>query len=313
MKRVAQEARIRQGVVKYAEKHGKSEAARKYGVSLSSVKRWSKRYDGTWQSLQERSHRPQHHPRQHTEAEEAAIVQAFGKAYMRYGWDGVYAELIKNYSYTRSFSGMYHAATRMGLGWGKKRRRPSRTVRRYPERMVPGEKVQIDVKEVPYCCLKGTAKRDGKHLYQWTAIDECTRVRYVFGYEEHTPENSVDFLKRLLKAFPFPIQTVQTDNGTEFTYKFISETEKCPFDTALEAAGIVHKLIPPRTPWHNGKVERSHRNDQRYFYDWEKFASVQELNEKLEIHLSWSNNKAMRTLGWLSPLDRLAAFLGSYH
>lgn len=313
MKRVAQEARIRQGVVKYAEKHGKSEAARKYGVSLSSVKRWSKRYDGTWQSLQERSHRPQHHPRQHTEAEEAAIEQAFGKAYMRYGWDGVYAELIKNYSYTRSFSGMYHAATRMGLGWSKKRRQPSRTARRYPERMVPGEKVQIDVKEVPYCCLKGTAKRDGKHLYQWTAIDECTRVRYVFGYEEHTPENSVDFLKRLLKAFPFPIQTVQTDNGTEFTYKFISETEKCPFDTALEAAGIVHKLIPPRTPWHNGKVERSHRNDQRYFYDWEKFASVQELNEKLEIHLSWSNNKAMRTLGWLSPLDRLAAFLGSYH
>ena len=123
----------------------------------------------------------------------------------------------------------------------------------------------------------------------------------------------MDFLKRVLKAFPFPIQTVQTDNGTEFTYKFISETEKCPFDTALEAAGIVHKLIPPRTPWHNGKVERSHRNDQRYFYDWEKFASVQELNEKLEIHLSWSNNKAMRTLGWLSPLDRLAAFLGSYH
>lgn len=57
MKRLAQEARVRQGVVDYAEKHGKSEAARKYGVSLSSVKRWSKRYDGTWQSLQERSHR----------------------------------------------------------------------------------------------------------------------------------------------------------------------------------------------------------------------------------------------------------------
>ena len=53
---LTQEARRRQGVVKLALKKGKSYAACKYGVSLSSVKRWSKRYDGTWQSLKERSH-----------------------------------------------------------------------------------------------------------------------------------------------------------------------------------------------------------------------------------------------------------------
>ena len=123
----------------------------------------------------------------------------------------------------------------------------------------------------------------------------------------------MDFLNRLHKAFPFKIQVVQTDNGTEFTYKFISQTEKSPFEKALAAKGITHKLIPPRTPWHNGKVERSHRNDQRYFYDWEKFANVDELNQKLKSHLSWSNNKAMRTLGWKSPLDRLSAFPGSHH
>jgi hypothetical protein len=90
----------------------------------------------------------------------------------------------------------------------------------------PGEKVQVDVKEAPYNCLKGEAKRDGKHLYQWTGIDECTRVRYVFGYWEHTPGNSVDFLKRMQAAFPFPIQTIRTDNGTEFTYRFISEEKR---------------------------------------------------------------------------------------
>lgn len=313
MKRLAQEARVRQGVVNYAAQHGKSKAAWKYGVSLSSVKRWSKRYDGTWQSLQERSHRPKSHPRQHTAAEEESIRECYRQIYGRYGWDGVYAELLKHHGYTRSFSGMYHAATRMGLGWGKKRKRPPKTERRYPELSKPGEKVQIDVKQVPYSCLKGAAKRDGKRLYQWTAIDECTRLRYVFGYEEHTPENSVDFLERILQAFPFKIQTVQTDNGVEFTYRFISETEKCPFEKALASKGIAHKLIPPRTPWHNGKVERSHRNDQRYFYDWEKFASVNELNQKLRSHLSWSNSKAMRTLQWQSPLERLAPFIGSYH
>ena len=87
----------------------------------------------------------------------------------------------------------------------------------------------------------------------------------------------------LQKIFPFKIQTIQTDNGTEFTYKYISDTELCPFDIALKNAGVQHKLIPPRTPWHNGKVERSHRNDQRYFYNWEKFASVKDLNRKLKI------------------------------
>ena len=142
-------------------------------------------------------------------------------------------------------------------------------------------------------------------MYQWTAIDECTRFRFVYEFEEQTPENSVKFLKMLIKVFPFKIQTVQTDNGTEFTYKYISEEKECPFDTALAELGINHKLIPPRTPWHNGKVERSHRNDQRYFYDWEKFSDIKELNKKLAEHLNWSNNKPMRTLGGRSPLRLL--------
>jgi hypothetical protein len=54
----------------------------------------------------------------------------------------------------------------MELGWGKKRKPPRKESRRYPELATPGEKVQIDVKEAPYSCLKREAKRDGKHLYQ---------------------------------------------------------------------------------------------------------------------------------------------------
>ncbi|MDD6220919.1 MAG: hypothetical protein PUB85_08060 [Clostridia bacterium] len=46
-------------------------------------------------------------------------------------------------------------------------------------------------------------------------------MRFVYGFEEHTPENSVKFLKMLIKVFPFKIKTIQTDNGTEFTNKFI--------------------------------------------------------------------------------------------
>ena len=233
------------------------------------------------------------------------ISKAFWKKYERYGWDGVYMEAKAN-GYTRSLSGMIYAAKRLGLTEQKKGKAPRRHDRRYPELTAPGEKVQIDVKEVPFRCLRGEALKYSRHLYQWTAIDECTRIRFVYGFEEHTPENSVKFLRMLAKVFPFKIETVQTDNGMEFTYKYRSDTEECPFDTELKAMGIQHKLIPPRTPWHNGKVERSHRNDQRYFYDWETFSSVDELNRKLAEHLIWSNNKPMRTLQGKSPQELLA-------
>jgi transposase len=260
MNMITQEAKKREAAVKVANRKGQSFASRMYGVSLSSVKRWCKRYDGTWRSLAERSHRPKSHPKRQTEAEEEVIRSAFKEKFFRYGWDGVFDEAVKQ-GYVRSFSGMVYAARRMGLTAGKGAKKPPRKHdRRYPELLTPGEKVQIDVKEVPYNCLKGAAKRDGKRLYQWTAIDECTRARFIFGFEEHTPENSVKFLGLLRKVFPFKIQVVQTDNGTEFTYKYISNETPCPFDVALEKAGISHKLIPPRTPWHNGKVERSHRN-----------------------------------------------------
>ena len=276
-----------------------------YGVSLSSVKRWCRRYDGSWQSLKEKSHRPNSHPRQHTAREEEMIREAVRQSYFRYGWEGAYMA-AKEDGYSRSYSGFIYAAKRLGLCGGKQEKPNIRkSDRRYPEILVPGEKVQVDVKEVPYNCLKGAARRDGKHFYQWTAIDECNRIRFVYGFEEHTPENSVKFFKMLQKIFPFKIQTIQTDNGTEFTYKYISDTELCPFDIALKNAGVQHRLIPPRTPWHNGKVERSHRNDQRYFYNWEKFASVEDLNRKLKDHLRWSNRKPMRTLGGKSPLDLL--------
>ena len=302
---LTQEAKKKQAAVKFAIRKGKSEASRRYGVSLSSIKRWCARYDGTWQSLVEKSHRPHSNPNRHTQKEERQIKNSFKKKYERYGWDGVYQDLLRK-GYSRSFSGMVYAAKRMGLLEKKKVKKKSRKTRRYPEIKTPGEKVQIDVKEVPYNCLRGEVLRDGKHLYQWTAIDECTRERFVYGFEEHTPENSVKFLKMLIKVFPFKIQTVQTDNGTEFTYKYISDTQECPFDEALKQLGINHKLIPPRTPWHNGKVERSHRNDQRYFYDWETFRNVDELNKKLAEHLEWSNNKPMMTMGYKSPNQLLA-------
>jgi transposase InsO family protein len=309
----AQKARQREHVVKLAQRKGKKYACAVYGEPLSNVKRWCRKYDSAigWKSLRDKSHRPlSPHPEQHTPEEESLIRKAFKEKFFRYGWIEVYNYLLDELGYTRTFSGMRYAAKRMGLAGETLKKKPSRKHdRKFPEKLKPGESVQIDVKFVPYNCLKGAAKRDEKRLYQWTAIDECTRLRFVYGYDEHTPENSCDFFRRLQAAFPFPIQCVQTDNGTEFTYRFLEGEKLCPFEEMLGTLGIAHKLIPPRTPWHNGKVERSHRTDQRYFYDWEKFGSVEEFNEKLAIHLAWYNNRRMAVLGFISPIQRLNALL----
>lgn len=300
-------AKKKERIVCYANKHGKSVASRKYQESLSNIKRWCGQYDGTWQSLLCKSRRPHGHPRQHTLSEEADIAETWEKHGCK-GMDYVYCILVKDYGYTRTIWGLFHALRRLGLIY-KPKGKGRRNYRQCTPCEIPGEKIQIDVKEVPYYCIRGKHLVDGKKMYQWTAIDECTRWRFVYGFEEHTPENSVKFLEMLIETFPFEIMTIQTDNGTEFTYRFISDEKKSPFEEKLEEVGINHKLIKPRTPWHNGKVERSHRMDQRYFYEYEHFRGMDELNDKLAEHLKWTNSKPMRIFKGKSPNEKLMEFV----
>ena len=92
---ITQEVKKKQAVVESAIRKGKSEASHRYGVSLSSVKRWCKRYDETWQSLINKSRRPHSHPKRHPVREEKQIKNTFKKDFRRYGWDGVYSDIKK--------------------------------------------------------------------------------------------------------------------------------------------------------------------------------------------------------------------------
>ena len=66
--------------------------------------------------------------------------------------------------------------------------------------------------------------------------------------------------------------------------------------------------IRPYTPRHNGKVERSHREDQRRFYDSHRFYSLADFDAQLTVHRRASNHRPMRPLLYRSPND----FLHSY-
>lgn len=116
----------------------------------------------------------------------------------------------------------------------------------------------------------------------------------------------------MLRAFPFPVECVQTDNGSEFTKRFTS-SRNAPtltlFEKRLAEYGITHKLIRPFTPRHNGKVERSHRKDNEYFYATHKFYSFDDFKAQLKVHSRKYNEFPMRPLGWKSPKETLFNFL----
>ena len=76
------------------------------------------------------------------------------------------------------------------------------------------------------------------------------------------------------------------------------------FTDTCKLHNILHKIIRPRTPRHNGKVERSHRNDNNRFYQFLTFSSLQDLNVKGAKYLKYSNNIYSSALGFLTPLQK---------
>ena len=191
----------------------------------------------------------------------------------------------------------------------KKLPNPKYVPKPYEKMLYPGQRVQIDVKFVPSSCLVGDAK--GKKFYQYTALDEYSRFRYLEAFEEHSSYSSAVFLSHLIKAFKFPIKCVQTYNGQEFT-KRLSKTQKPTltlFEKTLKKHGIKHKLIKPYTPRHNGKVERSHRKDNEYFYANHSFYSFNDFKNQLAVHSRKYNHFPIRPLHWCSPYDYINSFL----
>lgn len=308
MNTVTQITRRRQAIIEYSLKKGVTAAARRYNVSRQLIYRWKNRYDGTLDSLKDRSHRPHSHPNQHTEAE-IKLIEDMRKKNMHTGLVVFWVKLRQR-GYTRSITSLWRVLKRRGLS-PVKPPNPKYIPKPYEKMYYPGQRVQIDVKFVPDVCIVGEAKAEGKKFYQYTAIDEYSRFRYLEAFEEHSSYSSAVFLEHMLKAFKFPVECVQTDNGQEFTKRLGSSQKPTPtlFEASLKQYGIRHKLIKPYTPRHNGKVERSHRKDNEYFYATHSFYSFDDFKKQLAVHSRKYNNFPMRPLNWRSPAEFVKAFL----
>lgn len=261
---------------------------RKYHISRTSLWRWNKKYNGTPESLMDGSHRPKSkHPNAHTD-EEVKWIKAFIK---------------RNKGYKRHIVSLYRLLRRIGFynqvlisGTSKKQ------IKHYKTPKQLGIKWQIDVKYVPNEC-KTNNLPDDIRFYQYTCIDEASRERFLYWYTEHTPESTVDFMKKYIDYYKYKSEEIQTDNGIEFTYNQEKVKVIHPMDKYCLANNIYHHKIRPRTPRHNGKVERSHRNDNERFYSFLSFYSLEDLRYQGKLYLKRSNNIPMQVLNFLTPIE----------
>jgi transposase InsO family protein len=159
---------------------------------------------------------------------------------------------------------------------------------------VPGHRLQVDVKFLER--IPGTTR---KRYYQFTAIDDCTRLRVLKIYERNNQKTAIQFIDYVLSRLPFRTQVIQTDNGAEF---------QAQFHWHVLDKGINHVYIKPRRPRLNGKVERSHRVDEEEFYRMLGGVVIDDtklFNDKLKEWEDFYNyNRPHAALGGQTPYER---------
>ena len=272
---------------------------RRYKISKASLMRWNKKFDGSKHSLIDKSHRPlSKHPNAHTDTEIKWIKNLI-KRNPHISMSELYGKLRTNYGYSRHATSLFRILRKMGF-YIDKEKHQKYTPQPYDTPTNIGIKWQMDVKYVPKKCYSGS---EGDKFYQYTIIDEASRERFIYPYKEQSSYSTIDFVKRAIAYFGYKPKTIQTDNGQEFTYTMKTDRTH-PLDTLLNELHIHHQLIRPRTPRHNGKVERSHRNDQNRFYNYLKFYSYDDLKIQMKAYLKRSNNIPMQVLGWISPIEK---------
>ena len=134
-------------------------------------------------------------------------------------------------------------------------------------------------------------------LYQYTAIDDCSRYKVLGVFRRATARNTLAFLERVVEEMPFPVQRIQTDRGREF---FAEVVQRRLMDWAIK-----FRPIRPRSPHLNGKVERTQRADREEFWDLIEAKDPQMENKLAEWQHHWNWHRPHRALHGLSPIDRI--------
>jgi transposase InsO family protein len=272
-------------LVRLVKKKGVTQACLELGKHRSYYYYWIKRYEKEgWRGLQSKSCRPKKMPRLTCKKKVKAILEV--RRLTAYGKERIHDELkVRGLEIPVATIGK--VLERAGVLVKKRRFKTQKKHTRVYNLIKPGQRVQLDIKYVPSeKCPRG------KKMYQYTVIDECTRMRFMTWHDSIWVKRAVDTLEGAQRYFPFKIKAVQTDNGIEFTYNYTAQLQarnkdpiEHPLDVYCKEKCIQHKLIPPGEKELNGKVERSHRTDQEEFYN--RIKRVKDLRDLRKKGRDW--------------------------
>ena len=243
-------------VLQHAERTGHvAKTCRYFGIGRASFYRWRRAYDRDGEGGLVNAKTIPKNPANQTSPEVAEKVLYLRRKY-HLGPERIMWYLARYHDIKLSDATIYRIL-----------RRKVHT-KRY-NKQVPGHHIQMDVKFLTFIGKKGEKIR----RFQYTAIDDATRVRALKVYNKHTQASAIDFVDHIIDKFPFRIREIRTDNGHEFQAKF---------HWHVEDLGIRHAYIKPSSPQLNGKVERSHRSDQQEFYQLLSYKGNVDLEAKLD-------------------------------
>ncbi|XGA08005.1 MAG: IS481 family transposase [Wolbachia endosymbiont of Xenopsylla cheopis] len=270
-----------------------------YGISRFTLRKWYKRYEELGEKgLVDLSSKPKTSPLQKiNESDEQLILHL--RQTRKLGARRIQTELRRLYDLFLSLATIHKIFKKHGVSLLHVKRHYRKQIKRYNCK-VPGERVQMDVCKI------------SSGLYQYTAIDDCTRYKIVALYSRRTSKNTLDFLKQLRERIPFHCQRIQTDRGQEF---FAYEVQEC-----LKEWKIKFRPIKPFSPHLNGKVERAQRTDLDEFYssvtiksselqiklrDWEEYYNKHLPHSALQGKTPWEKYKELEnTIPCLSEVQR---------
>ena len=280
-----------------------------YHVSRQSLWRWMARYDGSKDSLADRSHRPHSECGWKTPEKTAYKIKCLANCRKRDNLSSIdiWTRLNSLDGYEASYSTVLRILKKTD-GYEPYKSNPKKKHNgKYHTPENVGEKWQMDVKFVPSEC-KSPKLPGGQRYYQYTVLDEASRKRFLYFAAEHSMYESKNALEKAIAFFGYAPKVLQTDNGSEFSDKaFRGEGSRYGrgYPNALEpflaAHGIRHQFIRPRTPEHNGKVERSHRIDQEKFYRNLRFYSLDDLRKQGKAWMDRYNSTPRMVLNLKSP------------
>jgi transposase InsO family protein len=267
---------------------------RYYGITRQAYYIWLRRYEeGGLEGLRDRSRRPKVSPNA-TTAEVVGKIVYLRRSY-HFGPHKIAMYLKRYHDVQISPSGVWRILGRLGISrlpTSQRYRRHTERWKRY-EKPLPGHRVQIDVK---FIAPLGGSRRH----YQFTAIDDCTRIRVLRIYDRLNQQSAIRFLDYVLEKLPFRVEVIQTDHGAEFGAQFHYH---------VLDRGIGHVYIKPATPRLNGKVERSHRIDEEEFYRMLQGVVIDDtelFNDRLQEWETFYNfNRPHGALGGQTPYERL--------